>query len=317
MALTWLVTACNVSGPKTANPTLSPTPGETESVPAITSTQTSMPTETPAPGRVILLAPEGSQPALQNLLAELSQAENLSFNIRPSIDPAEIGRDVRLVVATAPDPGIASLAAGAPGTQFLAVGIPELEPAANLSLVGSAGRRPGQVDFLGGYLAAAITAHWRVGMLGVSDGPAAQDAQQGFKNGVVYFCGLCRPAYPPYVQYPVIATVPGASSLEERQAAVDNLAGQYVNTVFVKGELISPELAAYLASKEMQVISDALPAMENDPNWVATISEDVLSGIQQLWPTLMSGKGGEWVESGLRLEAINSTRLSPGRQQFV
>jgi len=57
--------------------------------------------------------------------------------------------------------------------------------------------------------------------------------------------------------------------------------------------------------------------MENDPNWVATISEDVLSGIQQLWPTLMSGKGGELIESGLRLEAINSTWLSPGRQQFV
>jgi hypothetical protein len=79
---------------------------------------------------------------LQALLEELSKGENLLFEIQPTISPAEIGPEVRLVVATAPDPGIASLAAGAPATQFLAVGIPDLAVGPNLSSVGGPGQHP-------------------------------------------------------------------------------------------------------------------------------------------------------------------------------
>lgn len=313
----WLITSCSTPAPTNLNPTSSPTGSETELSSTVTPIPTSLPTETPAPGRVILLAPDGSQPALQNLFDELTQAENLSFTVQPSLDLAEIGPEVRLVIATSPDPGISNLAAAAPGTQFLAVGIPGLEPAANLSLIESTSQHPDRLGFLGGYLAAAITEHWRVGMLGVSDSPGIEAAQQGFKNGVVFFCGLCRPAYPPYVQYPVSVSVPAASSITEQQAAVDNLAAQYVNTVFVMGELINPELVAYLASKEMRVISDAFPSPENSPNWVATISRDVLPGIQQIWPSLLGGEGGKLIETGLILEDVNPAWLSPGRQQYV
>jgi hypothetical protein len=83
------------------------------------------------------------------------------------------------------------------------------------------------------------------------------------------------------------------------------------------GDLITPELAASLASKEIHVISDALPALENDLNWVATIGGDILPGLQQIWPVLMSGESGGLIETGLRLEAVNPTWLSSGRQQYV
>jgi hypothetical protein len=174
------------------------------------------------------------------------------------------------------------------------------------------------VGFLGGYLATAITAHWRVGILSVSDSRGGQAALQGFNNGVVYYCGLCRPAYPPYVQYPVAAEVPANAELAELQAAVDNLAAQFVNTVFVMGDLMSPELATYLASKDIHVISDALPPAAGDPNWVATVNTgDSMLLIRQFWPTLMAGTGGELAETALGLEAVNPTWLSPGRQQYV
>ncbi|HWQ84776.1 MAG TPA: hypothetical protein VN363_09425, partial [Anaerolineales bacterium] len=295
--LTWLLMGCSTATSSTSSPTPPPISSETATQPQITPTQTSVPTDTPAPGRVILLAAEGSQPGLQALLGELSQAENLSFNAQPSITPSEIGPEVRLVLATSPDPGIASLAAGAPMTQFLAIGIPGLEPAANLSVLSGAGQHPDKIGFLAGYLAAAITEHWRVGMLSISDDLAGQTAWQGFNNGVVYFCGLCRPAYPPYVQYPVFAAVPANAVLTEQQAAVDSLVSQSVNTVFVAGSLMNPELAAYLASNEIHVISDALPPLEDDPNWVATVSPgDISAAIRQLWPGIMAGNPGGQVE---------------------
>lgn len=315
--MTWLITGCSGATPANLYPTLSPTSTQAENVSTITTTPTSKPTETPAPGRVILVAPEENQPEIKNLLAELTRAENLSLTVQSGLDLAELEPEVRLVVATSPDPGIIGLAEGAPWTQFLAIGIPDLEPAANISVVKSASQQPDQVGFVGGYLAAVIADHWRVGMLGIGDSPDWQAAQQGFKNGVIFFCGLCRPAYPPYIQYPVSVSVPAASSFPEQQAAVDNLAAQYVNTVFVMGELISPDLAAYLASKQMRVISDAFPTQENDPNWAATIHGDVLSGIQQIWPTLIGGDGGRLIETGLNIEAVNSGWLSPGRRQFV
>lgn len=318
VVLAWLLAACSSTTPSVSSPTSLPTSSETPPTPALIPTQTNAPTETPAPERVILLAAEGSQPALQELLAELSLGEVLEFNVQPSITPAEIGPEVRLVVASAPDPGIGGLAAGAPATQFLAVGIPDLEVGPNLSSVGGGGQQPDRVGFLGGYLATAITAHWRVGILSSSDNPGAQATLQGFINGVVYYCGLCRPAYPPYVQYPVSAEVPANAGLVEQQAAVDSLAAQFVNTVFVMGDLMNPDLATYLASKEIHVISDALPPASGDPNWVATVNTgDSQSLIRQLWPALMAGTGGELAETALGLEAVNSTWLSPGRQQYV
>lgn len=318
VVLSWLFIACSAAAPSATSPASPPISSETSPAPTLTLTPTNAPTETPAQDRIILVAADGSQPALQALLEELSKGENIFVDIQPTITPAEIGPEVRLVVATAPDPGIASLAAGAPATPFLAVGIPDLEVSPNLSSVGGASQHPDRVGFLSGYLATAITAHWRVGILSVSDSPVAQATVQGFNNGVVYFCGLCRPAYPPYVQYPVAAAVPANGGLAEQQAAVDSLAAQFVNTAFVVGELMSPELAAYLASKEIHVISDTLPPVAGDPNWVATISTgDHLASIRQMWPALMAGKGGEQAESGIGLEAVNPGWLSPGRQLYI
>ncbi len=318
VVLAWLLVACSSATPSVSSPASAPTRSEIPPTPALTLAPTNAPTETPTAEKVILLAAEGSQPDLQELLVELSLGENLEFIVQPAITSAEIGPEVRLVVATAPDPGIAGLAAGAPATQFLAVGIPNLEVGPNLSSVGGASQHPDRVGFLGGYLATAITAHWRVGILSSSNNPVAQATLQGFNNGVVYYCGLCRPAYPPYVQYPVAAEVPANAGLVEQQAAVDSLAAQFVNTVFVMGDLMSPDLAAYLARKEIHVISDAFPPVAGDPNWVATVNTgDSLSLIRQLWPALMAGPVGELAETALGLDAVNPAWLSPGRQQYV
>jgi len=58
----------------------------------------------------ILLAPEGSDPALvaalQETLPELAAQEGMQFETRPALSAAEIGPNLRIVVAVAPDTGI-------------------------------------------------------------------------------------------------------------------------------------------------------------------------------------------------------------------
>ncbi len=285
--------------------------------PSAAPTPTNTPTETPAPGRVILLAPEGSYLDLRALLEELSQKQSLAFSLSPSINVGEIGPEVRLVVVVPPDPGLAALAASAPGTQFLAIGFLGIEPRDNLSVLAGAGQRADHIGFLAGYIAAAITPHWRVGVLSIADTPAGRSAKNGFSNGVVYYCGLCRPAYPPYVQYPITVEVPASASLAEQQAAVDALLAQSVNTAFLVGELVNPELVAYLASKDMRIISNAPPPSGNETSWVATIQADIPNAVSELWPTLIAGQGGGRAETQLNLGDINSAFLSPGRQQHI
>jgi len=312
-----LITACSPAAPTDASPTLSPTNSETAVEPSAAPTATNTPTETPAPGRVILLAPEGSNLDLQALLEELSQKQGLAFSLSSSVNAGEMGPEVRLVVAVPPDPGLAALAASAPGTQFLAIGFSGIEPGENLSVLAGAGQRTDQIGFLAGYIAAAITPHWRVGVLSIADTPAGRLARNGFRNGVVYYCGLCRPAYPPYVQYPITVEVPASASLAEQQAAVDALLAQSVNTAYVVGELAKPELVAYLASKDIRIISNAPPPSGSETSWVATIQADTLNAVSELWPTLIAGQGGGRAGIQLNLGDINSAFLSPGRQQHI
>ena len=312
-----LITACGPAAPTDASPTLSPTSSETAVKTSAAPAATNTPTETPAPGRVILLAPEGSYLDLRALLEELSQNQGLAFSLSPSVNAGEIAPEVRLVVAVPPDPGLTALAASAPGTQFLAIGFSGIEPGNNLSVLAGAGQRADQIGFLAGYIAAAITPHWRVGVLSIADTPAGRSAKNGFSNGVVYYCGLCRPAYPPYVQYPITVEVPASASLTEQQAAVDALLAQSVNTMFLIGELANPELVAYLASKDIRIISDAPPPSGSQTSWVATIQADTLNKVNELWQALIAGQGGGLAETQLNLGDINSAFLSPGRQQHI
>src|SRR4030065_2030501 len=110
--------------------------------------------------------------------------------------------ELRLVLAVPPDPGLAELAASAPATQFLALGIPGLKAAPNLTLIGVEGGRPDQHGFIAGVIAAMLSADWRVGAISLADSAEGRSARSGFLNGVEYFCGLFCPPPPPPSQYP-------------------------------------------------------------------------------------------------------------------
>ena len=261
----------------------------------------------------ILLAPEGSDPALvaalQEKLPELAAQDGMQFETRKALSAAEIGPNLRIVVAVAPDSGISQLAAGAPGTQFLALGIPGIQPASNLSVVGSADGQPDQMGFIAGYLAAVITDDWRGGMIS-NDDPAGQLAAQGFRNGLVFFCGLCRPAYPPFYEYPILASPPG-------QAAADSLISQGVQTVYLAPGAGDPALLEYLAQAGLNLIGSAPPPESLKDRWVATIQTDLVAGLEQLWPGLVNGQGGTALPTPIFITDRNETLFSTGRQRLV
>ena len=315
-----ILLACSSPTPETPAPS-TPSPAATE------ITETTAPSETPSPPPTrsteiaILLAPPGSDPGqvegLQATLAELASGAGLDFQLHSSLTPAELDPNLRVLVALPPDPGLETLAASAPGTQFLGIGIPGLEPGANLSVISGQGSGPDQQGFLAGYIAALVTPDWRVGALSLSDTPAGMAARQGFLNGVVFFCGLCRPTYPPYLTYPMYVELPSGASPAEWQAAADTLKGSSVQTIFLAPGAGDEALLTDLAQAGVNLIGSASPPPALKNRWVATVSVDLDPALRQLWPDLLAGKGGADLSPSLEIGDVNPDLLSQGRQRLV
>lgn len=325
LALFLGLVACRFSQPEmppVTSPAVSPAVTLEAASPATPSpaSEAIVATSTPAPSsaQVVLIALPGSDEAklaaLQETLSGLAVQDGLTFEMITELSSLQFAPDTRLVVALPPDPGIANLAAANPQVQFLALGVSDVQVADNLSLIGSAGERLDQQGFLAGYLAAVITQDWRVGVIGPSNSPAGKAARNGFTNGVIFFCGLCRPAYPPFIQYPLVVDLPAGA---DPQTAVDTLVNNAVKTVYVVPTGTDAALLDLLAQAGLQIIASGAPSPQIANQWVAGISMDEMGALRQIWPRLLAGEGGLDLSAPLALVERNATLFTIGRQRLV
>jgi hypothetical protein len=317
--------ACRSSLPgATPAATAATSPGAEQTSTAATdlpaATELVVATFTPAPSsaQVLLLALPGSDAAkaaeLEATLSELAAQDGLTFEVKTELDDLQLAPETRLVAALPPDPGVANLAAANPQAQFLAVGIPGVTVTSNLSQIGSDGERPDQQGFLAGYLSAVLTPDWRVGVISHSGSPEGKAAQNGFTNGVIFYCGLCRPSYPPFIQYPILVDL---AAVTDPQAAVDSLVSNAVKTVYVSPAANDQALLDTLAQAGLQIIGSGSPQPQIAEQWVAGLSMDEMGAVRQVWPRLLAGEGGLNLSTPLALVERNPALFSPGRQRLV
>ena len=314
------LSACNSDTPQ---PIPSAPPEQPQAITETLATETATlapPTATQVVERVILLTPIGSdselRDSLKDLLQELGQAAGLSLEVRDSLTVADIDPGVRIVLALPPTENLEELAQAAPEVQFLAVGGEGLEPAKNLSVI--SGGDPASADpaFLAGAIAASLTPDWRVGVL-YPAGAGGEEVRQGFINGVYYFCGLCRPSFPPFYEYPISAEAPGGDGTGGAQSAADFLIDHAVSTVYVAEGVGDDQLFEYLAEADIQIIGSGEPPAGARSHWIASIHEDLNGAVRQVWPELIQGKGGLEQNTPLVLDARNESNFSPGKQHLA
>lgn len=281
-------------------------------------------TDTPSPppqSTVILLIPSEADSSqfdeLTATLSELAANEGLEFELRSSLTVNDLDLSQRLIVAVPPDPGLTEMAQAAPRTQFLGIGIPGLEPDANLSLIDTQGINPENIGFLAGYLAAVVTPEWRVGAITISDTSEGVIHRDSFLNGAIFFCGLCRQTYPPFNTYPMYVEESAGSTSQEWQALAGILIDQGVRTAYIPPGVGDDSLLERLAGAELNLIGTAPPPPGLQDNWIATISGDIASALRKAWPDLIAGQGGLYLPANMSLTDINPDLLSPGRQRLV
>lgn len=317
-----LLSAC--SAPATATPMVTDsgvTPAPTSPESSTEPMESSAEPPTPAPNRVILLALPGADAsrvtALQETLAELADQEGYSFEKQDSVASVDLDDTIALVAALPPDPAIVNLAMANPQVKFLALDIPGVQAEGNVSVIASDGGRPDQQGFIAGYLAAVVTQDWRVGVISDPSTLSGKAARNGFGKGVVFYCGLCRSAYPPFVQYPLFVDLAQDAGDTEQQAAIDTLLANAVKTVYVASGAGSPALFEGLAQAGLQIIGHGVPPAQAAGQWVASIELDEVGALRQLWPRLMAGEQALYLQAPLTLTARNPLLFSIGRQRLV
>jgi hypothetical protein len=317
LAVSLLLAACEAVIP---TPTSTPTPADTATP---TASPTPEPTATPTslPPLAVLLAAPGADPAqistYQTALSEIVSAAGLRWQVRQRLEAADLGPELRLIVALPPDPGLAALAAAAPQAQFLAVGIPGLAASANLSIVGAQGPRPDQQGFIAGVVAAMLTPDWRVGVISIADTVEGRSARSGFINGVIYFCGLCRQAYPPFYDYPLYVELPATASSAEWQAAANFMIDHLVQTVYISPGINDPAMLDLLVQANVTLLGSGVPSETLRPRWAASLASDPLGQVQSVLPQLLQGQGGQDLPLPLGFAEVNPDLFSPGKQRLA
>jgi hypothetical protein len=286
---------------------------------------TAAPTFTPLPSAplVILIIPPdmpADESALyQKTVYDLAQANGMRFQVLNMLTVEDVQREgpaLKVVVAFAPDPGLDALVAAAPLVQFLAVSIPGLTPAANLSTIGANGAPADRQAFMAGYIAAMLAFDYRTGMLGRQDDPQLAAIETAFRNGVSFYCGLCKHNYPPY-DYPVFLNITAASPVEQYPAWANVLGRSDVDVAYIPAGVATVDVFETLVQNDVKIISVDMPVSDLGSNWIISLKPQLLPAIQQIFPDLVSGRGGQTLAVPLVLADMNLSILTEGKVRLV
>ena len=293
---------------------------------ATTAPATQVPTLTPLPAApLVILVTPADMPAdesalYQKTVYDLAQASGMRFQVLNMLSLEDMQREgpaLKVVVAFPPDPGLDALVAAAPSVQFLAINIPGLTPAANLSTIGANGAPVDRQAFMAGYIAAMLAYDYRTGMLGRQDDPKLADIETAFKNGVNFYCGLCQQKFPPWYDYPIRVEVSAGSPVEQYPAWTDVLRQYEVEVAYIPEDLATVDVLEALAQKDLKIISVNMPVSDLQSNWVVSLKPQLLPAIQQVFPDLLAGKGGQTLAVPLVLSDVNLDLLTEGKARLV
>ena len=314
LLLSTLLTACGGR----ATPVPTPIPASAAPIP------TASPTGSTPLAILVLPAdmPQKDKDSYQTLIYGLTQSSGMRFQVLNTLSADDLtfaGPSLKVVIVLPPDPGLAALTVAAPDVQFLAVGIPELATASNLSSIRARGIPVDQQAFLAGYIAGLVAPEWKVGILYQKDTPGGTASRDAFTNGFIYFCGSCRnPLFPqPAGIYPITVPIPTDAKPGEYTAYADLLIQNIVKVAYVDPVLATPELLSYMSQNKLLIISQSLPGEDVRSHWIASIQPDLISAMKNIFPDLVGGKGGKVVPTPLFLADVNPDLLSTGKLRLA
>jgi len=261
-------------------------------------------------------AAEGMASRVEDLITTLSAAAGNDFIVLTEISDSDLEQNVKVVFSLPPDPGLNDLAARHPTVQFVAIGIHGLSDADNLTRIGPEGLGADQVGFIAGVLAAVVTPDWRVGAISVLNSIDESASNLAFQNGVKFYCGLCRQAYPPFHSYP-LGIEASSSEIAPVQEAINTLSDLDVDTIYLSPELSAAASEEMLEGPGLGFVGGESPENDLGEKWIATVRAAPELAIAEIWDRVWMGEGGGTVSMPIIIEDINPERLTLGRESWM
>ena len=312
-----VLAACSPDTAVVEPPTIEPVVEAT--VPSATDTPSTPPTPEAVPSALLITGVE-VDPFLmlqtQNVLETLTDEASMSLVLLDELTSEALTPGVQVVVGLGQGLGLNAFAANTPGVSFVAIRDPEAVVADNLSVIGEPSLEVWQQAFMAGYVSALISSDNKVTALIAEENAARDMLAESYVAGVRFFCGICQPIYPPYNPFPQWETLPSPLSDNEFRPIVNNFVNMGVEIVYVQGDLIAPELLAFLEELDIKVISDRSPDIPRS-NWVGTITTDPSPALEALWPDLLMATPGQQVPAAIVLTDTDLGLISEGRYRLV
>ena len=264
------------------------TPTET---PQEISEDTPEPTDTPTPlprREKIAFIPSEDVPGITaNLTRALDSLCTDTYECQTITNEDAIEPDHDFVIFAKEPTALTSIMERFPQTHFITVSNPQTSYPGTWVLQYDEAFLP----FLVGLATTSNAYDWRSAGLLPSDsltwGP---NAAEYYANGAHYFCGNCRPAMAPYVDFPIVISLPGDSAPESWSAQFDEAQRSFIYTAFISDEAISQELLQKLVGLNVQMIGVSAPPAGLEGNWLATINFDWEASLRQVISRTLSGE---------------------------
>ncbi len=236
----------------------------------------------------------------------LAEETGLVLLVSESLETLPSDPGTRLVVAESGQSGLEAAVTAHPSARFL------LLDASGVHIPIGAPVSPDEAFesrrcFAAGYATSLLAPDYRIGALlspSPSGGPSA------FTQGVVYGCGLCNPAYPPFAEYPLVTAV---NSEFEAMAALEELAQQGVTTVYLGAGITTAPLAQAANALGMTLLGAQPPPASSGLLWAGSLRADLPAALRQAWTGAENDSTSTYV-APLRLEHADPGIFSPGRQ---
>ena len=287
-----------------ATPSPTAAPPQPTAAPSVTPTLIP-PSATPAPPAVALITAPNARPGVKNAverwlqaLAEkqgyaftLTSAKTLPQNTVLAVAiggiPPKAGKARRIAVNPPPN-------ANPDGAQTLST--------AKADLIHRA--------FLAGYLAAVITEDWRIGILADT---SEEKAVKAFKDGGIYYCGLCRPVHPPFFAYPQFAIVPAGAQNGEWAESVRELAGAGKVHTLALSPLALKQMSSFPALNANLIALPPTGESTTAENIAISVESNIAAALERLWKHPQESSAN----AAMQIKVLKPNSISPGRLKWV
>ncbi len=265
--------------------TVPPTPTQ-EELPEDTPVPTETPTPLPVREKVVFI-PAEDVPGVTGSISRALEQICPAYDCETVMNEDSIPEDADFVIFAKAPTAVSSLTQRFASTRFIVVD----DLNAVYDGVWTIQYDEAFLPFLAGAAAASNAYDWRsAGLIPNDSSMWGSHAEEAFVNGAHYICGNCRPSLSPYVDFPLVISLPGDSSPDAWNSQFDEAQRSFIYTAFLSDEAVSEALLQKLVTLNVRMLGVSAPPSGLEGNWLATVNFDWADTILQVISRSLSGE---------------------------